>query len=394
VNILIVSSRSPVPVHRGDQVLLFHRIRELTRRGHKISLCFAHLSRKDADGLGDLEAMGVAVYPYRLPAARRVLNLLTRGASGLPLQVELFRDRGFRSLVAQVVERERVDLINAFLIRPFLAVDDQRVPVIVDLVDSMQLNARRRIALAPAWLRPVLRVEASRLSRFEPRVCARAAASLVVARADREVIGGERIHVNPLGVDATEFHPGQGGRVPRRVVFTGNMGYHANQVAVEWFMSRCWPGLRREFPDAELVVAGRGSGALAASHPNVEGVRFAGEVASMGDLLRTAEVSVAPMQSGSGMQFKVLEAMACGVPTVVTPLGVGDIQAVHRRHTLVAEGEVAFAEAVRTLFGDPSLRAAVGQAGAELVASQHSWARNAEEFERIAEASLKGSLYP
>jgi glycosyltransferase involved in cell wall biosynthesis len=104
----------------------------------------------------------------------------------------------------------------------------------------------------------------------------------------------------------------------------------------------------------------------------------------MGDFLRTAEVSIAPMQSGSGMQFKVLEAMACAVPTVVTRLGLGDIRAVHQEHTLVADDARAFAEAIRTLFADEALRHRLGYAGAKLVQESHNWGRNAEEFERLA----------
>ena len=108
----------------------------------------------------------------------------------------------------------------------------------------------------------------------------------------------------------------------------------------------------------------------------------------MGDFLRTAEISIAPMQSGSGMQFKVLEAMACGVPTVVTRLGLGDIQALHGEHTLVADEESRFIEAIRSLFGNEGLRTRIGRAGRELVAANHGWARNAKLFERLALESL------
>ena len=195
VNILIVSSREPVPVHRGDQKLLFHRIQELHRRGHRIFLCFVHSSPREVSGLDELRGFCVAIYPHRISSVRRALNLATRAASGLPLQVELFRDARLRSLVAKVIATEKIDVINAFLVRPFLAVEGHGVPLILDLVDSMHLNTRRRLDVAPRWLRPVLRMEASRLSRFEAHACSRAAASLVVSRADRDLIGAERAYV-------------------------------------------------------------------------------------------------------------------------------------------------------------------------------------------------------
>ncbi len=388
MNILIVSSREPVPVHRGDQKLLFHRIQELHRRGHRIFLCFVHSSRGEVRGLDELRRFCVAIHPHRISNVRRALNLLTRAASGVPLQVELFRDARLRALVAGVIATEKIDLVNAFLVRPFLAVEGHGVPLILDLVDSMQLNTRRRLEVAPAWFRPVLSLEASRLSRFEPRACSRAAASLVVARADRDIIGADRLYVNPLGVDQEEFHPSPATRISQRVVFSGNMDYHANLAALAWFATRCWPTLHTQFPDAELVVAGKGSERLASGYEGVPGLRFEGRVESMGDFLRTAEISIAPMQSGSGMQFKVLEAMACGVPTVVTRLGLGDIQALHGEHTLVADEESSFVDAIRSLFGSEELRNRLGRAGCDLVAANHSWARNAEVFEQLALESL------
>jgi glycosyltransferase involved in cell wall biosynthesis len=388
LNILIVSSREPVPVHRGDQKLLSHRIQELDRRGHRIFLCFVHSSSRELGGLDELRRRCVAIYPHRVSNARRALNLLTRGASGLPLQVELFRDAKLRSLVTGLIAAEKIDVINAFLVRPFLAVEGQGVPLILDLVDSMQLNTRRRLEVAPRWFRPILEIEASRLARFEAHACTHAAASLVVARADRDIIGAQRLYVNPLGVDLEEFHPSPSARIPRRVVFSGNMDYHANRAALAWFVTRCLQTLRKQFPDVELVVAGKGSEELASGYHGVSGLRFAGRVDSMGDFLRTAEISIAPMRSGSGMQFKVLEAMACGVPTVVTRLGLGDIQAVHGEHTLVADEESSFIEAIRSLFGNEELRDRIGRAGSDLVAANHSWARNAEVFEQLALESL------
>jgi glycosyltransferase involved in cell wall biosynthesis len=385
MNVLMVSTRPPVPVTKGDQVVLRNRIRELRLRGHRLFLCFVHSSNAEVEGIEEIGRDCVAIYPHRLTILRQAMNLVCHGIfSATPLQVALFRDARFASLISDVVRREKIDVINSFLIRPFLSVESQPVPLIVDLIDSMLLNARRRIPAAPLWMRPVLHLEALRLARYERYVCSRAASSLVVADVDREHIDGERLFVNPLGVDGSEFYPCADGYVRRRIVFSGNMEYHANKTALRWFVGSCWLAVHDEFPDAELCVAGSGSERLASAYGHAPGIRFIGRVRSMGDFLRTADVSIAPMQSGSGMQNKVLEAMACGVPTVVTRLGLGDIQAADGTHTLVADDCVAFTGAIRRLFMDQYLHRALAGAAAELVKTRYSWASNAAEFERIA----------
>jgi glycosyltransferase involved in cell wall biosynthesis len=109
----------------------------------------------------------------------------------------------------------------------------------------------------------------------------------------------------------------------------------------------------------------------------------------MGDYLRSCEVSVAPMQSGSGMQNKVLEAMACGVPTVVTPLGLGDIAATPGVETLVSRTAEEFARNVSRVLGDATLRERVTGAARTLVRARYVWQQNAASFEEIAERCVR-----
>jgi glycosyltransferase involved in cell wall biosynthesis len=298
--------------------------------------------------------------------------------------VALFRDPRLATLISRVVEQERIDIIDSFLIRPFLSVIDQACPVVVDLIDSMQLNVQRRLHTEPLWMRPVLALEALRLREYEPHVCSAAAASLVVANADKDSISGPRLFVVPLGVDDAEFYPSATTRVRRRVVFSGNMSYHANKAALRWFVRSCWPRIHEQFTDAELCVAGHGSDRLKGTYAGTPGIHIVGRVRSMGDFLRTADISIAPMCSGSGMQNKVLEAMACGLPTVVSPLGLGDIKAASGVHTLVAASDSEFISAIRSLFSDEGLHRALSRAAIDLVKTTYSWSRNAAEFERIA----------
>ena len=64
---------------------------------------------------------------------------------------------------------------------------------------------------------------------------------------------------------------------------------------------------------------------------------------------------VAPLRMGGGTRFKVLEAMAAGVPVVATPIGLQGIDAEPERHALVARTPVDFAAAVTRLLDDQTL---------------------------------------
>jgi len=93
-------------------------------------------------------------------------------------------------------------------------------------------------------------------------------------------------------------------------------------------------------------------------------------------------VAIAPMQSGSGMQFKILEAMACGVPVVASTLGLGDIAAVDGKNILLADTPGLFTESVISLLQSEELREKVGNSGMYYVTQNHSWDALNQHFEQ------------
>ena len=135
--------------------------------------------------------------------------------------------------------------------------------------------------------------------------------------------------------------------------------------------------IRESLPKATFRIVGRSPSARVRALGRVPGVVVVGGVANLHDEVGSATVSVAPMQSGSGMQNKILEAMAVGTPVVATTLGRGDIEAESMRHMVVADAALDFARAVADLLSDPSRQLAIGSEGRELVCSRYAWNHHA-----------------
>jgi len=117
-----------------------------------------------------------------------------------------------------------------------------------------------------------------------------------------------------------------------------------------------------------------------------DGVDVLGYVASMPDALNRAFVAVAPMLTGSGIQNKILEAMACELPVVTTTLGRGEIGAVVDNGLLVADSAERFASTVVELIRRPEWAEEIGRRGRRYVETFHSWERGARRVEAIYEA--------
>jgi glycosyltransferase involved in cell wall biosynthesis len=148
------------------------------------------------------------------------------------------------------------------------------------------------------------------------------ASSPAIADALRKQAPGAEIVLAPLSLDPRFYEPAPLDGPPTAGVI-GTAAWEPTARAMWRLVTEVWPRIR--VPDARLLVAGRGVDALAL--PAGNGVELVGEVPSAAEFLRSLSVLVYPLERGSGMKVKVLEAIASGVPVVTTDAGAEGIEA-------------------------------------------------------------------
>jgi len=157
-------------------------------------------------------------------------------------------------------------------------------------------------------------VVAARRHRFLVANSPRVADSLRRLNRRAEVV------VVPLSLDPAHYEPAPlDGPPVAGLIGSGDWPPTANAIAR--LVHRVWPLVRREVPDARLLIAGRATGGLAVPDAAGLGVEFVGEVDSAAAFLARLSLLLYPVERGSGMKVKVLEALACGVPVVTTKEG-------------------------------------------------------------------------
>ncbi len=135
--------------------------------------------------------------------------------------------------------------------------------------------------------------------------------------------------VVPNGVDTSVFSAGDAGeRVRTRsslglrpdevmLFFFGQLSYAPNADAIRT-LARIMPVLPDGF---RLFIAGRGPVAELRGLFDSSRMTFLGPVESVVPFLRAADAVPALVAQGSGTRLKILESLACGVPTVTTSIG-------------------------------------------------------------------------
>jgi polysaccharide biosynthesis protein PslH len=172
------------------------------------------------------------------------------------------------------------------------------------------------------------------------------------------------------------------------MIFVGNMAYPPNIAAISYFVTEVFPLVQARSPQCELIIIGPNPPETLVSDCTQPGVQFLGFVPDLNEYLARATVSVAPMRSGSGIQNKVLEAMASGIPVVATTVGLGGIQATPGQHLLVEDQPEPIAEAILRIFQDPELRQNLIQNSRHLIKEIYTWETAVERIEQIYQDTI------
>ena len=393
MKLLTVGSRVPYPVRDGGNVRSDGVLRELGRR-HEVSyLCRADEPRPDAERhlkqfCGSVE---IVVDPFRLGVGERLRAVL----GGYPFGLITPRDVFFRR-VGDVLRGDAFDLVycvgvdTARLAVAALA----RAPVIWDVCDcTSRYYAREADAERRPWRRLWYRLQAARYRGVERAVFGRDltvfAGSPSEAAAFRSAVGPWRCRVEIVraGVDAVA--PAAPAPGPPRLVFTGTLSYGPNADAVRYLCREIFPRVRSHHPQARLQIVGGGAAApLLAACRQVDSVDVLGFVPDLFEVLRAATIFVCPMRQGTGIKIKLLDAMACGLPIVATPLALeGLAEAEDGRHLRVAATADAFVGAVLELLRNGDRARQLGARARELT-GRFTWTVLGEDVDRYCRAEV------
>ena len=272
------------------------------------------------------------------------------------------------------------------------AVERERLfPALKDILDnldiSVSIDTKRSLPYQPWFRRPGVRWECRRVRRYEPD-CARGfRENWVVSDVDAqdlEARGCPRVAVLPLGVDERLLSlPLEPRRVPR-VAFLGNLSVPHNVDAANWLAREIWPLVRAALPAAELEIVGADPLPQVLALADLPGVSVTGALPSLLPVWERSALLLAPLRFSSGVQYKLLEPMAAGVPVVTTLQAAEAIGARDGVELRTGTDAASLAAAAIDVLGAGERLMPMLGAARELVRRRFSWETLVDRLERLA----------
>ena len=374
--IVVCLSRFPYPLEKGDKLRAFHQIKTLSEHYNVVLICTSDLPISE-EHLNQLDAFCSEVHVFQLTKFGLLFTLLTYFFSKKPFQVQYFFRFSIRRKINGLLNRIRPDAIYCQLIRTTEYVKHYHdCPKTIDYMDALSKGMERRIHTEPTYKRFFYRIESRRLINYERSVFDYFEHHTIISDQDRQYIHHPkkaRITIVPNGVEHRFFEPLN---IEKQydLLFTGNFSYVPNVSAAVYLATEILPELKKRGITLNLLLAGASPSAAVLALRSSQ-VTVTGWVPDIRESYQSARIFVAPLFMGTGLQNKLLEAMASGLPCITTPLVNNALGGIEGQNILLAEDLNGFVEIIVRYLTDSSTFVAIANKGQQFVEKDYSWER-------------------
>jgi len=168
------------------------------------------------------------------------------------------------------------------------------------------------------------------------------------------------------------------------IAFLGSFNHAPNGEAVHYFVKNVMPGLREALPDVRLKVYGSRMSEDIEDLAS-DDVLIMGYADCLSSVYDSCRVFVAPLLSGAGIKGKVLESMAFGCPSVLSPVAAEATGLHHGTSTLIANSDSEWVECLKELYTDQKLWEKIAHACQEPVRTRYSFSNGLREMSVLME---------
>lgn len=403
MNIVVLSHRLPYPPNKGEKIRTYNQLDHFRQEGCNVTL-FCIIDSEEEMTLAKEYENETGFSVIGVKAGLRKLAMLLGLFSRRALSVSNFYNRDLQQRFDTFVVNNPVDALYCtsssmaeYIFRGESAIRNASSSR-RDLIDFMDLDSdkwRQYQEISGFPMSLIYRYEETMLARYEAKIQQRFDECIFISSNETTLFAeqldapADNLKVIGNGVDLQAFCPPALPRQADRktLMFSGVMDYLPNENAMVWFVEQVWSKLTLAYPDVRLVIAGMNPSQAILTMAKDDRITVTGYVDDMLAYYHDASVFIAPFQIARGVQNKILQSFACGLPVVTTPIGAEGIDCQNGEHCLISEDPDQFIEQIGKLFDDPTLYNAISKNALELVNAQFTWDASNRQLFKLFQSS-------
>lgn len=382
MKLLILLPRIPYPLEKGDKLRAFHQLRVLAKN-HEITLVAIGNKHKITEkAKAELSPYCKDIRFFNQSVISRYWQTLRFFLVGKPLQSGYFYSCSARSFITQKIKEQAIDHIYCQLFRTAEMVKDTNIPKTIDYQDAFSASMKKRMKAASGIKKLLLSIEYRRVKHYEKKIYSWFNGHTIISESDRELMQMNNLQIVRNGVDTGFFKADNNRQSKVELIFTGNMSYLPNVHTAMYLVNEVMPLIRKERPDARLMLAGAAPDRRVSQLAS-ENVIVTGWMDDIRDAYNEASVFIAPMQIGTGLQNKILEAMAMELPCITSESAWKPINATPKTDILIARTAEEYTQMALELLKNEEKRTAMGKSARAFVVREFNWDACTQKLEAV-----------
>lgn len=390
MNILMLTPYLPYPLLSGGQIRTYNLLKQISKK-HKVTLFALIKDESEKQYIAELEKYCAKVKVFkRSEKPFTVSNILRTAISSFPFLVIRNHVPEVISAVQKELNQTAYDLIHAETFYMMPHIPPTTIPTILVEQTIEYVGYESYAEQAPFWIRPLLNIDIRKIKKWEQHYWKQADQLVVMSDEDKSFIEttlrlDHPIEVVANGVDI-EWFSQKKKKLSQNptILFVGTFKWLPNIEAVRYLVKKVWPHILEQIPNAQLHIVGNAPTAeIKNFEQSYKNITVFGRVDDIRDAFSQSHVLIAPVFSGKGTRYKVLEAMASQTPLVATPTAVEGLSIKNGTHAMIGESETELAELTISLLSNTQLQKKLSANGKAFVATTYNWETIAHKLNSI-----------
>ncbi len=381
----------PFPLLSGGQIRTYNLLKNLSSK-HEITLFALIKEEKENQYLDELKKFCKKIRVFRRTFSPwDIRNVLRAGFTSYPFLVTRNLVAGTRNAVVDEINLQKYDLIHAetFYMMPNIPKTD--IPVILVEQTIEYLGYQSYASKSKNWfLKLLFNIDIIKIKFWEKHYWETCTRLITMSEEDKLFIKSiapkaTRTDVVANGVDMEWFNDVKK-KLPSNptVLFVGTFKWLPNSEAVEFLVEKVWQLIKAKIPKAKLWIVGFSPTEKVYSYEkNDKSIKVTGGIPDIRDAYAQAHLLLAPVFSGKGTRFKILEAMATGTPAVGTSIALEGLGITPGKEAIVANTAEDMANAAVSILNDKKMQAKLSAAGKDFVSKNYDWKAISKTLDRI-----------